>query len=203
MELETLKSLWQEQDTPPVSETSREELLVLLQKQSGGPIARMRRSLRKEVIIMIASYLPCILFYRLAFHGQMSNVAWVFVVTIAFFYAYYYQKNKLLKKMQCVSCEVRSNLTGQLQTLQKYLRFYFWSSTIAVPVTIVLAFAIAARSSDLPNAAFNWNYKISLLLALIVVCTIAVYFVSRWSINHLYGRHIRKLQEILREMDEV
>jgi hypothetical protein len=201
MELETLKTLWQEQDTPLETETSREELLALLQKQSGGPIARMRRSLRKEVIIMILSYLPCILYYRLAFNGQMSSVAWVFVVTIAFFYVYYYRKNKLLKKMQCVSCEVRSNLAGQLRTLQKYLRFYFWSSTIATPVVIVLAFVIATR--DLHEASFAWGRRIWLLLGLVVICTFAVFFVSRWSIRLLYGRHVKKLQDLLDEMDEI
>src|SRR6267142_169001 len=121
MELETLKTLWREQEAPPMGDASREELLALLQKQSGGPIARMRRNLRIEVVLMLVSYIPCILFYRLAFNGQMSGVAWIFVVVFLFFFVYYFRKNHLLKKMQCVSCEVRSNLRGQLKTLQKYI----------------------------------------------------------------------------------
>ncbi|HEY4109651.1 hypothetical protein [Puia sp.] len=201
MELETLKSIWQEQDTPPVSATSREELLALLQKQSGGPIARMRRNLRKEVILMVVSYGFCILFYLLAFNGEMSGVAWLFVGLFAFFYVYYYRKNLLLKKMQCVSCEVRSNLAGQLKTLQKYLRFYFWSSTLIVPVSLFVTFEITIHNRTTPVS--SWVWMASLLFALTGGLTVAVYFLNRWYIHKLYGRHIRKLEELLREMDEV
>jgi len=203
MELETLKTLWQEQDTPPASETSREELLALLQKQSGGPIARMQRNLRKELRLMILSYSGCIVFYLLAFHGSMSGVAWLFVVMFAFFGIYYYRKNQLLKKMQCVSCEVRSNLAGQLKTLQKYLRFYFWSSTINVPLSLTVAFVLAIRSRNATDPITSWGRMLSLLVGLTVAMTIFVYYLNRWFIHKLYGRHVQKLQELLREMDEI
>ena len=198
MELEMFKSLWQEQEPPP-AEPDGELLLTLLQKQSGGPIARMRRNIRKEVILMIICYGFCVLFYLFAFNGSMADVAWVFVGLFTFFYVYYFRKNQLLKKMQCVSCEVRSNLAGQLKTLQKYLRFYFWASTVIVPVSLLLAFEIALRSQPGPVS----SRKLILLFALALVLTIAVYFLNRWYIHKLYGRHVRKLQELLREMDEV
>ena len=201
MELETLKSLWQAQDTPPVTETSREELLALLQKRSDGPITRMRRNLRKEVILMIISYSGCIVFYLLAFNGDMSGVAWLFAGLLVFFFVYYYRKNQLLKRMQCVSCEVRSNLAGQLKTLQKYLRFYFWSSTLIVPVTLFVAFELALNSHPVPHS--SWWWRLTLLFTLGATLTVAVYFLNRWYIHKLYGRHVRKLQDLLREMDEI
>lgn len=201
MELETLKTLWQEQDMPPQASPSHEELLALLQKRSVGPIARMRRNLRKEVIIMLVSYGFCIVFYLVAFNGDMSGVAWLFVGLLAFFYVYYYRKNQLLKKMQCVGCEVRSNLAGQLKTLRKYLRFYFWSSTIIVPVCLFVAFEIVLH--DQPISVSSMWRKGLLLFALTAGLTVAVYFMNRWYIHKLYGRHIRKLEELLREMDEV
>jgi hypothetical protein len=198
MELETLKTLWQEQETPP-AEPDRELLLALLQKQSGGPIARMRRNIRKEVILMAICYGLCILFYLFAFNGSMAGVAWLFLGLFVFFYVYYYRKNQLLKKMQCMSCEVRSNLAGQLKTLRKYLRFYFWASTFIVPVSLFVAFDIALHSDLGPIR----QWKIIALFALATVLTIAVYFLNRWYIHKLYGRHVRKLQELLREMDEI
>ena len=199
MELETLKTLWQEQDTPLATEGSQEELLALLHKRSGGPIARMRRNLRKEVIVMVVSYAFCILFYLLAFNGSMSGVAWVFVGLFAFFYVYYYRKNLLLKKMQCAGCEVRSNLAGQLKTLQKYLRFYFWSSTLIVPVSLLASLAITLHNRPVTS----WWRVTILLFAFTTGLTVAVYFLNRWYIHKLYGRHLRKLQELLREMDEI
>jgi hypothetical protein len=131
----------------------------------------------------------------------MANVAWLFIGLLVFFYIYYHRKNQLLKKMQCVGCEVRSNLAGQLKTLQKYLRFYFWSSTVIVPVSLFVAFEIAFHSRTKPVS--SWWLMGSLLFALTVGCTIAVYFMNRWYIHKLYGRHIRKLQDLLQEMDEL
>ena len=203
MELETLKTLWQEQETPSLAESSGEQLLALLQRRSGGPIARMRRNLRLEVVLMIVAYIPCIVFYWLAFDGKMAGVSWLFVGALLFFYVYYYRKNQLLKKMQCVSCEVRSNLAGQLKTLRRYIRFYFWASTLIVPVMVFIAFEIALRGRDLDQPPFNWGRGLPLLLALIAVTTTIIYYFNRWYINKLYGRHIRKLQELLREMDEI
>jgi hypothetical protein len=203
MELETLKTLWQEQETPPLEETNREELLALLQRRSGGPIARMRRNLRVEVVLMIVAYIPCIFFYWLAFEGRMAFVAWLFVAALLFFYIYYYRKNQLLRKMQCVSCEVRSNLAGQLRILRRYIRFYFWSSTLMVPVMIFVAFELALRSRGSGLAPYDWWLGLPILLGLLVVCTAVIYFFNRWYIHRLYGRHIRKLQKLLREMDEL
>jgi hypothetical protein len=202
MELETLKAIWKEQDVLPDAAISREELLILLQKRSHGPIDRMRRNLRKEALLMIVSYSFCILIYLVAFDGMMSSVAWLFVGLLVFFFVYYYRKNQLLKKMQCVSCEVRSNLAGQLKTLRKYLRFYFWSSTLIVPISLFISFEIA-MSSRSPLDPVSWWRKVLLLFGFGCVLTVAVYFLNCWYIHKLYGRHVRKLQDLLQEMDEI
>ena len=115
MELETLKTLWQEQETPPLAESSGEQLLALLQRRSGGPIARMRRNLRLEVVLMIVAYIPCIVFYWLAFNGKMAGVSWLFVGALLFFYVYYYRKNQLLRKP--FSCGVSYSPLFQNRTL--------------------------------------------------------------------------------------
>lgn len=202
MELETFKSIWKEQDQPPEEKTSRNELLALLQKRSRGPIARMRRNLRIEALLMIVSYLPCILFYWWGFEGRMSGISWLMAGLFLGFYIYYYRKNRLLKQMECVSCEVRSNLAGQLKTLKKYIRFYFWSSTLVVPAMAFFSFEIALHNRAPQDPPFSWWKGISLLLALIISLTVGIYYFNKWYINKLYGRHILKLQNLLREMDE-
>jgi hypothetical protein len=162
----------------------------------------MRRNLRVEVVLMIVAYIPCILFYWLAFDGRMAGVAWLFIGVLLFFYVYYYMKSRLLKKMQCVSCEVRSNLAGQLKTLRRYVRFYFWASTLMVPVMLFFSFEIALHSFRTGQPPFNWWRGLPLLLGLMILLTAFIYYFNRWHIHKLYGRHIRKLQELLREMDE-
>lgn len=201
MELETLKSIWQDQEFPD-NQPARDELLALLHKKSHGPINRMRRNLRKELLLVIFSYTFCIIFYLTAFNGEFSGVSWLFVGVLLYFGIYYNQKNRLLKKMQCASCEVRSNLEGQLRTLKKYLRFYYWSGVLSAPITIIIAFGLAYNSRLSNDPPFHWWRAIGLLSALIIATTVATYFVSRWAIEKFYGRHVRKLQELVREMDE-
>ena len=203
MELETLKAIWQDQQLPRDGETSREDLLALLQKKSGSPIARMRRNLRKEAILLVISYIPIIIFYWIAFGGRLSGISWVMFGFLVLFSGYYFFKNRLLKQMLCVSCEVRSNLSRQLTTLRKYIRFYFWTSTLIIPVTPVVAFTLVMYSRPANDPPYHWLRGISLLFLLILVLTVGMYFFNRWYINRLYGRHIGKLQQLLREMDEV
>jgi len=61
------------------------KLLALLQQQSRGPIARMRRNLRKEAILMLVSYIPVSSSTGWPFDGLMSGVGWLFVVLLLFF----------------------------------------------------------------------------------------------------------------------
>jgi hypothetical protein len=35
-----------------------------------------------------------------------------------------------------------------------------------------------------------------------VILTIGVYFLSRWAIDRLYGQHIKKLKELVEQMEE-
>jgi hypothetical protein len=110
--------------------------------------------------------------------------------------------------MQCFTCQVRSNLSRQVKTLQKYTRFYLLAGTGVIPVTFFLAYAII--SWKLPSAGSAlyyrlhpmpwWANPISWMILLIPV-TIYSYFANAWYVNKLYGRHIKKLQDLLREME--
>ena len=204
MELETLKSLWQEQDLPPGRDTDPEDLLAILQKRSRGPIARMRRNLRFEGLLMVISYIPIIVAYLGMFDGKLSLISLIMSIVLVFYGVYYYRKNQLLKNMQCVTCEVRSNLARQTKTLEKYLRFYTWSGTLVPVVSIVLAFQTLRYSyrhlSFRPS--FYWWMEPSYFLLLVIPFAIGLHFLNKRLVNKLYGRHVEKLKDLLREMDE-
>lgn len=210
MELENLKYLWQEQETPAAREPSPEELHALLQKKSRGPIARMRRNLRKELIIILVTYIPCIIFYLVGFQSRLWSISVLFLVVGAFFCGYYLRKYRLLNQMQCVSCEVRSNLALQVSTLKRYTRFYLWASTAVIPLTAVFTF-LAFRFQLFSQQGHQVYHQLSpspwwkssvFWFVLLVPFTIGIYYLNVWNINRLYGRHIKKLQELLHEMDE-
>ena len=133
MELDQLKKIWQQE---PSATKEDQQLLQLLRKRSNNPIARMKRNLLFELIAIVALYGATIVYYAYAFHGTMSEVSWFMVVIALSFLLYYYMKNRLLNKMECVACQVKSNLQRQVNTLEKYVKFYLIAGTALAPIVI-------------------------------------------------------------------
>jgi len=209
MELESLKYIWRNLDTPAARQPDA-ELLALLQKRSRGPVARMRRNLFMELILILVTYIPTVLFYWIDFGGRLAGIGWLMLLVMLFYSGYFYRKNRLLQQMQCVQCEVRSNLERQVRTLKKYIRFYLLTGTFIVPVIVILSWLIVRwQLRSVPGPGFFrhlehphwWAHPLPWLLML-VPFTILSYYANACYINKLYGRHIRKLQELLQEMNE-
>ncbi|MBS1601361.1 MAG: hypothetical protein JST42_01745 [Bacteroidetes bacterium] len=226
MELDNLKVVWQVLEDPlsrgrrpgdPAAEvhaagmsSGRESLLPLLQQRSRGPVARMRRNLRIELLCIIVAYIPLILFYLVEFQGRLRAISLLLILVGALFCAYYYRKSRLLTTMQCPACQVRSNLARQVGTLKRYTRFYLLASTIVIPAMAILTYAIFHLRLFYPGDGIvyhrlspaPWWASPTLWLLMLVPLTVGMYYFNAWYINRLYGRHIKKLQELLREMDE-
>lgn len=206
MELDSLKTIWKEQALPSGDGQEPMELLArLVRERSHGPIERMRHNLRVESLLMIVTYIPTIIAYLTMFHGSLWIIAVVFALILVFYGIYFYMKSRLLKKMQCVTCEVRSNLARQVRVLGRYLRLYRWSGTLLLLIAFVIAYEVLQYSRDQAyhQVTPHWLLPSAFLLVLLGVLGVGSFFMNRWYANKLYGRHIKKLRELLREMDEV
>ena len=206
MELDQLKDIWKKET---VQSKEDEQLISLMSRRSNNPIARMKRNLLFELIALIVSYGVTIAYYAYAFQGKMSEVSW-FMVAIAFcFFIYYYSKNRLLNKMECLTCQVKSNLQRQVSTLERYVKFYLVSGTALVPLTIFFfAWLLYVKSPSkpisvlYPSTAYPWWQTALVWLALVGICTLLVYYLNKWYVKKLYGNHIQKLKKLLAEMNE-
>jgi hypothetical protein len=209
MELESLKYIWHSLETPQAREPDHSALLALLEKRSRGPVARMRRNLVREGILMFVTYIPAILWYWLEFEGQLSAISWLLALVALVFFGYYSRKYRLLKKMQgLTSSSIKSSLAHQVETLKKYTRFYLLAGTGAIPVAYLLSYAIIRWKLHVAGTALYhrlhpapWWASPLFWLILLLPLTIAIYYMNAWYINKLYGRHIKKLQELLQEME--
>jgi len=207
MELESLKYIWHSLEAPPAREPDHGALLALLEKRSRGPVARMRRNLIGEGILLLVTYIPGILCYWLEFDGRLSAISWLLALLALLFFGYYSRKYRLLTEMQCVTSPVRSSLAQQVETLKKYTRFYLRAGTGIIPLTYLLSCAIIRWKLPAPPAFYHrlhptpWWASPAFWLILLVPITIGIYFINAWYINKLYGRHIKKLQELLQEME--
>jgi hypothetical protein len=208
MELESLRYIWHSLEAPPAREQDRLALLTLLHKKSQTPVAHMRRNLIGEGIVLLVAYTPAILCFLLGFEGRLAAISWLFILLAAFFFAYYYRKYRLLEKMQCPTCQIRSNLARQVDTLKNYTRFYLLAGTGMIPLTYLLSYIIIRwKLPSAPSPLYQrlhpapWWAGPGFWLVLLIPMTLGIYFLNTSYINRLYGRHIKKLQNLLQELD--
>src|SRR5215831_2917166 len=222
MELDSLKILWQNQDSNTALDDNPERILSMLRKRSQSPIAKMKRNLFWELVALVVLYSATIWYYIVAWHGRYWEIAGLLFLVGAFCLFYYYRKNKLLSQMQCVACEVKSNLQRQLVMLDKYVNFYFIAGTLMTPLVYFAAGLIVFfktpgnlnRGQSLPNhdidlssgtivAQITNHHFFTAFITIGVSLAIGSYFLNRWYVNKLYGQHIQKLKDLLQQMEEV
>lgn len=222
MELDSLKDIWKNLDEEDLQPGREVPVLSMLQKRSQGTIAKLKRNLNRELVAVLIIY-SLTIWYIVAYQKLYPELAVLLALVGGAFLFYYYHKNKLLKQMQCVAWEVKSNLKHQLVTLEKYVRFYFIAGTILTPLAYFAAgiitlfnapeaqpvfvgddpFRADAIVSQMPIASHISNHRFFIFFVSIgVVVTVGSYFFNRWYINKLYGQHIQKLKELLHQMEE-
>jgi hypothetical protein len=215
MELESLKYIWHTLEAPPDIKLDRQAVLAMIERKSQAPVARMRRNLIGEGILLLIGYTPGIFIFLLGFNGRLAAISWLFIFLLVLFFSYYFRKYQLLWAMQCPTCQLRSNLARQVDTLRRYTRFYLLAGTGMIPLMYVLSYMIIrwklpAAPSSLPIATSTlyqrlhpapWWGSPFFWLILLVPMTIGIYYLNAWYIHRLYGRHIKKLQDLLQELD--
>jgi hypothetical protein len=210
MELESLKYIWRSLETPTAPGRDKQELLALLQQgyPGRGPVAQMRRNLIGEGILLLVTYIPGILCYVVEFEGRLTAISWLLALLASLFGVYYYRKYRLLNEMQCVTCQVKSNLARQVKTLKKYTRFYLLTGTALIPAILLLSYAVIRWRLPFAGTGLYqrlhpgpWWASPVFWLILLAPLTLGIYYLNAWYVNKLYGRHIKKLQELLQEME--
>lgn len=207
MELDQLKEMWGDVGSKEQGPSS-DELQALLQKKSRSPIAKMKRNLLMELLFVVVLYVGTVAYFFLNYTGGMLGNAWLLIVIGILYVLYYLRKRKLLNQMECVNCEVKSNLKMQLITLEKYVRFYMISGTLLFPVVLIatglIGFFYSPEVAAVPSMKENavmWVF-IAILIVLAAILTIPIYFANKWYVRKLYGQHIERLKAIVNEMSE-
>jgi hypothetical protein len=208
MELDQWKDIWKDEGQLPSNDTQK--LQMLLEKKSKSTLAKMKRNLKMELWIIILSYGAMIVFYFIAFKGSMSAVSWFLLIIGLLFVVYYQRKNKLLTEMECLSCQVKSNLQKQTTTLEKYIRIYLVGGTLLAPLSLLFfgwLFYIKAWRNLHDSIFFpgehNPMWKVILAwVILTAIVTFLFYLINKWYVRKLYGKHVEKLKEVLSEMEK-
>ena len=198
MELDNLKEAWKGHTVKDAAD-SNDQILSMLQKKSQRPIAKMKRNLFRELIAIIIIYTATSTYYIFANKGKFWEVGMMLLMIGVLFLFYYYRKNKLLNEMECVACEVKSNLQRQVSTLEKYVRFYYLVGIILTPLAYFTTGLLVLYKS--PGITMSTNIYIW-FFGSGIIANILLYFLNKWYVNKLYGQHVKQLKELLKQMDE-
>ena len=207
MELDDLKNIWSDN---PAETVGADKISSMLGRQSHNPIEKMKRNVRMELLIVILTFGAVAAYYFIAFKSEYSIIGWAYTLLLVLFCYYYFRKNQLLKEMQCISCRVRSNLELQLKTLDRYVKFYLVSGTAIIPILfiflgVVLYYkkpTLIGKTILYPSVTNPvWKFLLAWLV-LLVLSTMIMWVLNRGYVNKLYGRHIKKLKQLLAQMDE-
>jgi 4-hydroxybenzoate polyprenyltransferase len=206
MELDQLKEMWGTVE-PKHTQTSEQELQLLLQKKSKSPIAKMKRNLTVEMWVVVVLYAWIIIDYVLQFKGLILTIPLLLFIVGLLYIVYYVRKRNLLKQMECVTCEVKSNLQQQVRILEKYIRFYMISGTVLFPFTVIFVSAVMFFSSPeiqqlRAKEPLSFGYFFLAVTIISAVLTVPIYFLNKWYVRKLYGQHAEKLKQIVNEMNE-
>jgi hypothetical protein len=203
MELDHLKDMWQKQEAPPTP-----GLQEIISKRSNSPIAKMKRNLIMELIMVVIFLGAVILYYFAAFSGKFQVVSWVYLSLIALFGVYFYFKYKLLNEMECMACQVKSNLSKQVSTLEKFVRLYLIVGTAIIPAVIIFFYFFEMSNFPagnnffiLPSEKNSIATSLAVLAFICVASTVPIYYLNKWYIRKLYGKQIERLKLMLEQMD--
>jgi hypothetical protein len=206
MELDELKDMWKKQEMPDTGPDIRN----ILRKRSNNAISRMKRHLLVELWFVVILYGGISAYFISAWDGRFFFVSILYIVTAALFLYYYYRKMNLLKEMECMSCQVKSNLVMQVATLEKYVKLYLIAGTAVIPLFMAFFYwfdrtFVPPGKKHLfvqPSASVSLFESLGIFAAIVAGITIVFYFLNKWYVHRLYGRYIDKLKQVLEQMTD-
>ena len=210
IDLDDLKHIWKDKIDTTIDKQhmEQEKIRELLNRKSSNIIDRLRKNLLMEICLFVICLLliACVPFY---FHSNEVTILCLIVIALIFtpYLIYYIKKYRELKKFFSYNSSIKASLQALILQLEKYLHFYFWGSLLLTPVSVflsgfVILYEMKALGYLLYFDIFNFSI-LSMLLSFALMLTLISYPIMKWYIRKLYGQHLEKLRDCLKELEEI
>ncbi|MBT1706211.1 hypothetical protein [Chryseosolibacter indicus] len=209
MELDALKKTLNTLADQTSGEVFSKDVSKTIALPSVGNITRMKRNLLLDFCTIMAGMIYLVIFYALRYRGALWICALFFIIASIAVSVFFFRKRKLLNDMQHASLRTTHFFGKQLTALRKYVSWYILGGTLFLPVSTLLIFLLAnfCQPVLLENkntilywlsSGASWWFSIAALAML----TAGANFFCKWYAFKLYGRHIERLNCLLKEMNE-
>ncbi len=209
IELDDLKNIWLSNIENDIGKQSveQEKIRALLSKRSTNIIDQLRKNLLAEMIV----FMVCLLLVAtvpIYFKTKEIFILCTLVVGIIFipYLIYYIKKYQELRKFYSYNENIKLSLQLLIKQLEKYLNIYFWGSILLTPISgfllgIGILYEMKALGFLLYFDVFS-SSTIYTILSFALMLTLLSYPVMKWYIRKLYGKHLEKLKDCLKELEE-
>lgn len=202
MELDDLKNIWQKSES--FRPKREEEIFIMLKKRSKSIITKLKWSVWFELSFTILAGL-LLLYYSLTIpSGALRWSAVAFLVMFLGYIIYYVKKLRMLRRFEESSENIKMNLENLISDLEAYLKFYEKSYSVMYPFYVVLVFLFVIIDQGIDQfieSMKNWKMILRVVVLIAVFLVTSLWF-TKWYLKKLYGNHLKKLKELLFDLQE-
>lgn len=209
IELDDLRHIWKDKIDSNIDKQhmEQEKIRELLNRKSTNIIDKLRKNLLLEICMFCFCLLlvACVPFY---FKSREVTLLCLIVISVIFipYLIYYLKKYREFQQFFSYNQNIKSSLKALIAQLEKYLKIYFWGSLLLTPVSGFLSgFAILYEMKALGFLLYFDIFSsatLSMILSFALLLTLITYPVMKWYVRKLYGQHLEKLKDCLRELEE-
>ncbi len=222
MELTDLKRTWDKMASN--RELDEEQLKAMLSKRTKNVIERIERNIKIGFVALFGLLLLIVLDDYIISPAMLENVSlevprWlmflgVFSNTLLFTtFIYFVIKYYRVKRSCDVTCDLKDTLRKTVETLSLYQRL-FYLALGSLTITMALGFITGLyqesvtelESQNIPFSEIQMDQlllEILIGLIFLVVAVGGIFVFLRWGFRRLYGNYCHKLNQTLKELNEI
>ena len=197
MELDDLKQTWnQNQSTKPLNT----DIMELIQHKSYGPLAALKKAFRKQIVLMAIIPAYFIIFNVDDVHALLNNVIlWSYIAFCLGVIIFSYYNYRIVNKMEGMDYMVKMNLEQQVDLLERRMK---WKKTALIFALIFFILLIEIVPYFQHYRMLDKWHSLPVAIRYLAYAGLFVlqYFANTWVNERRYGRHLKYLKELAKEM---
>lgn len=197
MELDDLKKTWKQENQ---KQTKTPDIMELIHQKSKGPIASLKNSFRKQMIVVTALMSMVIATQAGNLDSTSSNLLfWTFIGFCLAMILTFYMNYRQTGKMEAMDEKVKNNLMKYVNMMEQRLRWQNIGARVVILFLILLLEIIPlyqhVRMLD------TWNSLSPLIrFSSYAAYLVFQYYISRSVTRRKFGKHLDHLKSLLKEV---
>ncbi|TGE23209.1 hypothetical protein [Hymenobacter metallicola] len=197
MELHDFRRQWQQQPMPDEPGVGPAALHDLLRQPGAGPVVRMQRNARAELLMLVLSLGVSVVG---VLYSRVSGLRPFWLLLLATCLAmgpYYYAKLRILRQLQVGTNPLRHHVASQLGSLRGLLRLYY---RITMLVLVVMIGYLLYWTYEKAPMVYQSPQRSLWLGLTLLVSALLTHWITKWMLQRLYGRNLDRLEAALHEL---